>query len=71
MKTNLEDEPKRLPDDESSAHVERMRHVVPGLGSYSSHRKKTEPAEQWLNDRGIADKWYQKRLANTARAFKR
>ena len=64
MKTNTEDEPKRLLDNESSSYKKMNRKAIIGMGAYCSHKNidnknydeksyTTANPDQWFEARGF------------------
>jgi hypothetical protein len=62
MKYNLEDEPKRLQDNETSSYKAKQKKVMHGMGPYNTKRsKKLGGFDGWITDRDVANIWYKER----------
>ena len=71
-KYNTEDEPKRLPDNESNSYKKKQRKVLHGMGAYNKKRSAEHGGfDGWMNDRDVANIWYRQRTGKTAVPLKR
>ena len=65
-KYNLEDEPKRLPDNETSPYKSKQRRVLHGMGPYNKKRSEKHGGfDGWMIDKDIANIWYKERTGKT------